>query len=39
MAHCRADPSVGIPATQCAAAPTPGSGDDTCPTVRFPDAV
>lgn len=39
MAHCQADPSVGIPATQCAAAPAPGTGDDTCPTVRYPDAV
>lgn len=39
MAHCQADPSVGIPATQCPAAAAPGSGDDTCPTVRFPDAV
>lgn len=36
LAHCSADPAAGIPATTC----TSQSVDaDTCPSLRYPDAL
>jgi hypothetical protein len=37
MAHCPADAAAGIPATRCQA--VAGGGDDTCPSLRYPDAL
>lgn len=36
MAHCPADAAAGIPATRCQ---TVGGGEDTCPSLRYPDAL